>query len=478
MGSHAELSLYEENEITAGRKRRSRSVLGHVAEAARRVPVRYDVDVLVVGGGPAGTAAAIAAGRLGARVLVVERYNHLGGLSTGGLVIWIDRMTDWQGGRVINGIGGEMMDRLPPDAILGPSPTEWGSREQAAVAKWQPRFSAFHDIVTWAPMIDPEALKQLSLDMVREAGGEILFHAWASAPMLGADGIEGVIFESKQGRFAARAKVVIDTTGDGDIFAGAGEDSASDIDESSIHQCINTSWLFAGTDNERWLAFRTSDAYGDFAAAARKALGQFEQPGAAWRNDVAVFMGPRWAGYDGLDVSDLTEVELRSRDKMVELLNWYRAHAPGFENAWIMLSAPQIGIRQTRRLVGRTSLTREDWRAGMVHEDEVGISPSLAPKFANVSVPYRSLLPRRTSRLIVAGRHLSADSSSQSFMREIPQCWLTGHAAGAAAALAADQSLPLADLPLSNLQRVLREQGAVLRDVGVGDRRQLQEAAG
>lgn len=463
MGSQSGDQFFR-SEITKDRASRKRGAQSYIVEPERQVPVLFDVDVLVVGGGPAGMAAAISAGRLGARVLLVERYNHLGGLSTGGLVIWIDRMTDWEGNRVISGIGGEMMDRLPADAILGPSVKEWGSREEEAVGKWRPRHSAFHDIVTWAPMIDPEALKQLSLDMVREAGVEILFHAWASAPIVGEDGLEGVIFESKQGRFAAKAKVVIDTTGDGDIFAAAGERSASDIEESSIQQCINTAWLFAGTDNERWLAFRTSDAYEDFVAAGRAAVGQLEPPGPAWRNDVAVFMGPRWAGYDGLDVRDLTEVELRSRDKMVELLAWYRKHAPGFENAWIALSAPQIGIRQTRRLVGQAQMTRDDWRSGVIHADEVGISPSLAPKFDSVSVPFRSLLPQKTDRLIVAGRHLSADASSQSFMREIPQCWLTGHAAGAAAALAVDKSIPVGALPIVDIQRALRGQGATLRD--------------
>lgn len=452
------------SEIARGRVGRKREVIGHVTEPERLVPVMFDVDVLVVGGGPSGTASAISAGRLGARVLLVERYNHLGGLSTGGLVIWIDRMTDWNGNRVINGVGGEMMDRLPADAILGPSADEWGSRDPAVVAKWKPRYSAFHDIVTSAPMIDPEALKLLSIEMVREAGAEILFHAWASAPIIGENGLEGVIFESKQGRFAAKAKIVIDTTGDGDIFSGAGESSASDVEESSIAQCINTSWLFAGTDNEKWIEFRKSDAYEAFAAAGRAAIGQLEPPGPAWRNDVAVFMGPRWAGYDGLDVQDLTEVEIRSREKMVELLDWYRKNAPGFENAWIALSAPQIGIRQTRRLVGMNQLKREDWHSAVVHADEIGISPSLAPKWESVSVPYGSLLPCNTQRLIVAGRHLSADASSQSFMREIPQCWLTGHAAGAAAALAADRNLPLSELPVADLQTSLRSQGALVRD--------------
>jgi len=174
-------------------------------------------------------------------------------------------------------------------------------------------------------------------------------------------------------------------------------------------------------------------------------------------------MGPRWAGYNGLDPHDLTEVELRSRDKMTELLGYYRSHAPGFKDAWIMLTAFQVGVRLTRRLLGAQSLTREDWSAGRVHDTEIGVSPSLAPKWASVSVPYGSLLPRSTPGLIVAGRHLSCDASSQTFMREIPQCWLTGHAAGAAAALAADQGINPGQVPIAALQAALASQGALVR---------------
>src|SRR5947207_8594657 len=138
-------------------------------EPARDIPVFADVDVLVVGGGPAGTAAAVAAGRLGADVLLVERYNHLGGLSTGGLVIWIDRMTDWAGRPVIRGIAEELMDRLPKDAIQGPPRAEWGSRDAASAAYWAQRTAAYHGIVTWSPTVDPEALKTLSMRMIGEA---------------------------------------------------------------------------------------------------------------------------------------------------------------------------------------------------------------------------------------------------------------------------------------------------------------------
>ena len=204
--------------ITAGRPRGGRPVLGMVTEPARDVPVLHDVDVLVVGGGPAGTTAAIAAARLGARVMLVERYNHLGGLSTGGLVIWIDRMTDWNGALVIQGLGQELLDRLPPGALFGPDPSLWGSREAGAVAQWQPRFSAHHDTVTWAPMIDPEALKAVSLAAVREAGVGLLFHVWASSAIMEEGRLRGMVFESKAGRFAITARVVVDTTGDGDVF--------------------------------------------------------------------------------------------------------------------------------------------------------------------------------------------------------------------------------------------------------------------
>src|ERR1700719_2588288 len=182
-----------------GRVRAARPTRTFV-EPAREIPVFAETDVLVVGGGPAGTAAAIAAARLGADVLLVERYNHLGGLSTGGLVIWIDRMTDWSGAHVIRGIADELMERLPKDAIQGPRRADWGSRDAATAAYWGQRTAAYHGIVTWSPTIDPEALKTLSMRMVVEAKARLLLHAWCTAPILEGDAVKGAIFESKEGR--------------------------------------------------------------------------------------------------------------------------------------------------------------------------------------------------------------------------------------------------------------------------------------
>src|SRR5262244_397120 len=130
--------------------------LGTVREASREVPVHASVDVLVVGGGPAGCAAAIAAARTGADVMLLERYGYLGGLSTGGLVIWIDRMTDWDGRQVIAGFAHEMLNRLPADAVAGARPHDWGSKDPSLNAYWRNRLGSFRDVVTWSPVIDPE----------------------------------------------------------------------------------------------------------------------------------------------------------------------------------------------------------------------------------------------------------------------------------------------------------------------------------
>ena len=447
----------------ARRPRRPRPVRT-VAEAARETPVFAETDVLVVGGGPAGTAAAVSAARLGADTMLVERYNHLGGLSTGGLVIWIDRMTDWTGRQVIAGFAREILDRLPAGALQGPARADWGSRDSATVAWWAARTAAYHGIVTWSPTLDPEALKTASLDMVRESGARLLLHAWAAAPIVEDGRMRGAIFESKEGRRAILAKVVVDTTGDADLLARAGAPFASDIDAGDIHHCINTAFLAGGVDMPRWLAFRAGDrdGFAAFMAGGRAALGSFEKPFVSWRDDVALFMGPRLSGYSAVDVEDLTEVERRSRALADGHVAFYRAHAPGFEKAFLMLGAPQIGVRHSRRLAGERTVTRAQWEGGAAWDDEIGVSPSLSPRFPNISVPYGALVPVGIDGALGAGRHIACDTSSHSFLREIPQCWMSGQAAGVAAALAADAGLAPRALPPHRIRQALRAQGAHL----------------
>lgn len=447
---------------SAGARRQRPSAT--ITEPARDIPVFAETDVLVVGGGPAGTAAAVSAARLGAEVSLLERYNHLGGLSSGGLVIWIDRMSDWSGQQVIAGFACDVFDRLPKEAVQGPPPSAWGSKDTATAAYWAQRTAAFKGTVTWSPTVDPEALKTLSMDMVLERKVNLVLHSWVAAPIMEGNRMRGVIFESKEGRQAILAKVVVDTTGDADLLARAGAELESDFDEKDIHHCINTAFIVAGVDMERWLDFRGNDADGfsAFMQRGRSEIGSFEKPFVSWRNDVALFMGPRLSGYSAVNVEDMTMVEIQSRKLTNDHIAFYRQHAPGFDNAYLMLGAPQLGVRHSRRMSGLSKVTRAQWDEGKIWHDEIGVSTSLSPKFPNISVPYGALLPAKLDGVLGAGRHIACDPNSHSFLREIPQCWMSGQAAGVAGALAANAGVMPREVSVRQIQHELLKQGAYL----------------
>jgi len=454
--------IFEGSERALGPSRRG----GKVLEPAREIDVYHRCDIAVIGGGPAGCAAAYAAAKAGADVTLVERYNHLGGLSTGGLVIWIDRMTDWEGRHVIQGFARDFIDRMPLDGVAGPPREDWGSRDPAKAQHWRLRTSAFHGIVNWAPTLDPERMKLNAQEMLLQAGVRIVFHAFAARPLVEDGRVNGVAFESKSGRQAIMADVVVDTTGDGDVFSRAGGDFEDDIEEGDVHHSMNTSFLIGGVDMPRWLEFRGGqpEQFEAFSALGREQLRYFQTPYVTWRDDIAVFMGPRQSGLSALDVDDMTEVEIRSHRFMATHCDFFRRNAPGFENAYMLQSAPQLGVRHTRRLAGVGRIERGQWGNAIPAFDEIGISPSVSPKYPVVSVPYGSLVPRNLDGLLAAGRHISCDANSHGFMREIPQCWLTGQAAGAAAAIAANRKIAPRDVSIPELRALLRKQGAFLSD--------------
>jgi hypothetical protein len=215
----------------------------------------------------------------------------------------------------------------------------------------------------------------------------------------------------------------------------------------------------------RWIDFKTGqpEAHAAFMAQGREELKLFERPFVSWRNDIALFMGPRQSGYSALDVDDLTAVEVRSHRAMAAHLDYFKAHAPGFEDAYLLQSAPQIGVRHARRLVGVDGVWRHRWPEGRALPDEVAVSPAVSPKFPNISVPYGALVPQALDGLLACGRHISCDRNSHGFMREIPQCWLTGQAAGVAAALAVAGGVQPRAVDIAQLQRGLLAQGVYLR---------------
>ena len=439
---------------------------GTYREDAREIDVYHKCDVVVIGGGPAGCAAAWAAAKAGADVTLVERYNCLGGLSTGGLVMWIDRMTDWQGNHVIQGFAREFIERMPPEAVAGPPREDWGATDALKVNYWQNRTTAFHGIVQWAPTLDPERMKLNNQEMLLQAGVRLVFHAWAARPIVEAGVAKGVVFESKAGRQALLAKVVVDTSGDGDMFARAGAEFDTDIEEGDVHHSMNTAWVAGGVDMNRWINWKTlyPEQLRQLIEKGREELGFFQTPYVTWRPDIAMWLGPRQSGLSALDVDDMTEVEIRCHRLMEGHTRFFRKNAPGFENCFSLQSASQLGVRHTRRLAGIGRIERKDWPAGAARPDEVGVSPSISPKFPVVSVPYGSLVPRALDGMLAAGRHISCDANSHGFMREIPQCWLTGHAAGVGAAVAANRSVQPREVDVDEVRAVLRSQGAHLSD--------------
>ena len=440
-----------------------------IREPARDTPVYGHCDVLVLGGGPGGTAAAIGAAAAGADTVLVERYGHLGGLASGGHVCFIDRMTDWDGRLVVGGVGQEFMDRCGVEAggIIGPEREYWGSRDAELVEYWGPRWNAHRGVVCWSPTIDPEMLKLASNDLVRERGVRTVFHCWAVAPVMQEDAsvpaVGGALFESKEGRFAIRAGITIDCTGDGDIFAAAGAAFEANRDPDTIHSCVNTSGRFGGVDSERFWHFRTYDVEGYKAKlqAAREA-GAVIRASILPREGQVLSMHPKYQGYSAIKVADLTEVEFRSRDDLRRGLAWWRRHMPGWERAYLLETADQIGVRHSRRLVGEVRITLDQWKRSGRNADSIGLCPGVSPEYPTLEIPYGSLVPRELEGLLVAGRNLSCDVRSHNPLREVPECWVMGQGAGVGAALAVNRGVAARAAPLAEMQAELCRQGAIV----------------
>ena len=438
-------------------------------ETAKKTPVYGSCDVLVIGGGPGGTAAAIGSANTGADTVLVERYGHLGGLATGGHVCWIDRMSDWNGHLVVGGVGQQFMELcgIEPGGIIGPEQKIWGSHDSKLESYWNPRSSAHKGIVTWAPTIDPETLKFVSNDLVRSSGVHTIFHCWAVGPILektnGATTVRGVLFESKEGRFAIRSRVTIDCTGDGDIFAAAGADFETNIDKTTIHSCINTSCRFGGINTTEYWEFRDKDsAVFKLKIRASREAGIPQITGGIMPRDGQVInMKPKYHGYSAITVSDLTEVEFRSRDDIRKALSWWRGNMPGWKNAYVLETADQIGVRHSRRLVGETQITMDHWRNSGRYPDSIGLCPGISPDFPTLEIPIRSLIPRVVGGIMVAGRNLSCDVRTHQPLREIPECWVMGHGAGIAAAMAIEENKSLRKISIPNLQKELLRQEAI-----------------
>lgn len=411
---------------------------------AQDVPVIDRCDVLVVGGGSAGLAAAIAAKRQGADVVLVERYGYLGGLASGGLIVLLLTLDDGNGRQVVAGLCQELVERLEVrKACFYPPKAEWGNPSDDLVAQYQ-RWglvwgSAPHK-VRYSVAYDPEEFKFISNMWVAEAGVRLLYHRWASDVLMEGDRISHVIFTSKAGRQAVACETVVDATGDGDVFVLAGEQFESE----QVHP-----WLWfrmAGIDIEA--AEQERGAYFFKTVQPGQALLPW---GAAERIDRRI---------DATDPDDLTHAETECRRMVMEEVERLRTQVPGFGAAYLTDMALTLGITESRRLLGRYVLQRDD--LNQPFDDVIAVTGHWTKYDCTYQIPYRSLLPRQTSNLIAAGRCISVDHRTHHATKEIPACFATGEAAG----IAASQSLSVGgrsvDVDGDGLQKALRIAGAWL----------------
>lgn len=441
-------------------------------------------DVLVVGGGNAGCAAAIAAARHGARTLLVERYGFLGGTATASMVgPW---MTFHSGSkRIVGGIAQEIVERLQR---MGGSPGH------------------LHDSSDYVPTItpfDPEIHKALLFEMTSEANVSLLLHAYFLRAHTDEGVVTGATFATVGGERTYEARSVIDATADAYLAASAGVQTQQG-DERGRVQPASLMFRLSHVDLSKTATYvrmhpdqmRTSlKAHERTAPALTAVAGLYDLWNAALaegsveipREVVSFFITPypdevsvnmtRVTDIDPLDPDDLTRAEVQARAQVMQLLQFFRSRVPGFENARIAATATQIGIRESRRIVGEYTLTRDDVLNGRRFHDAVARSaypidihnPSgsgttthrLQPG-ESYEIPYRCLVPARVDGLLVAGRCISTTHEALASTRLTPTVMTLGQAAGTAAALSNQAGVRLRSVDTERLRALIIDDGVVL----------------
>ncbi|HNQ35474.1 MAG TPA: FAD-dependent oxidoreductase [bacterium] len=432
----------------------------YIMEPRRRLPVAAETDVLVIGGGPAGFPAAIAAARGGARTMLVERHPCLGGNLTAGSVINIRTYNDQAGRLIIQGIPLEFARRLKEMGGTASDPVKEPYVRQ-----------------------EPEASKYLIQEMALEAGVELRLYSLAVDVIKKGNQLRGVVLESKSGRQAVLAKAVIDATGDGDIAASAGAPYEKGWPgNEQLLQPLTLAFVIANIS--QYLRDHWAEEYPKLNAIMKRAYqnGAYpvkRQPGGlfpmAGRRELYA-NATRMAG-DTTDVQDLTRAEIEGRRQAWALMKFYRDNLPGFEETYLRYTASQAGPRESRRILGDYVLNREDVLEGRdfpdgvargaytidIHNPKDGTTQYLRlPPGTSYAIPYRCLVPQRVENLLVAGRCISVNHEALGSIRVMATCMATGQAAGTAAALAVQAGTTPRRLPVVRIQKRLQADGAVI----------------
>lgn len=429
----------------------------------RQIPVFREVDVLVCGGGPAGVGAALAAARNGASVLLIEQRGYLGGMATVANVPAFCPYTDHVK-PVIRGIGLEILQDMK-------ARMEYGFQEE-----WK-------DELDWVP-IHAEVLKLLLDEKMQEAGVSLLYHTFIGDVVHHDGVVDAVIIHNKTGTQAVKAKIFIDATSDADLVYHAGGPLAQGGDEGEM-QPGTMCFVLHNLDRNRFLAH--VDEYGvDLKHAINKAKseGQLnvvrDWAGISWLNDqTAGFNFGHIFGIDGSKAEDLTHGAIAGRALVDHITDWLRKNIAGFEHAFLSLTGEQVGIRETRRIVGDYVLTSDDFQSSRSFPDDIarnayfidlhmanaqsGMTMVHLPPGESHGIPYRSLLPVGIENVIVAGKSISTDRATQGATRVMPNCFAMGEAAGTAGALLCTNGLHRTrSIDIKQLQQQLVKQGAWL----------------
>lgn len=411
-------------------------------------------DVTVVGGGFAGVAAAVAAAREGCRVLLVEKGNSLGGAAVNGLVNPFMRNSTELNGELTElsqGMFTEIKDRLEERGALV------GRR-----------------------IFLEEELKFLFNDMVREAGVDVLFRSYVSSVDKTDGRIESVRLSTISGYVDIKSDYYIDATGDAQVSFLAGCPTALGREPDHLCQPMTLCFRVGNVDTERFWECkeRLNNEYKQALAD-----GQFINP----REDILVFKTPidnvlhfnttRVVRMDPTNVFDVSKAELVARDQVREIYDFMKKHGEGLESSFLMMTAAEIGVRESRMIVGEYVLTEKDCRAFTKFEDGIatcnydidihnpegsGTSHYYFPKGEYYTIPYRTLIPKEVSNMLVAGRCISSDHGAQASYRIMPTVCTIGEAAGVAISLAVKGKSDVRDVSVADLQRILRSKGAFI----------------
>ena len=441
-----------------------------IHEQARDTKVCYEADVVVVGGGPGGHSAAIAAARNGAKTVLLERYGHLGGMATGGIVIQIPHMSDGGKDPIIAGLAMEWLERLDKmeDGVLRPRNKDIGSSDPKLLKKWN-RFmgNTINGKIKHTAWVDTELTKCMLNDMVEDAKIKLFLHSWGTQAIVDDGKVKGVIFESKSGRQAVLGKIIIDGTGDGDLLPSAGADFDAYLDSTSRSSMLALVFRIGNCDYQKLCDFKEAqpEKWQQLVNGIADAAGTRLLPLPTPRNDV-MWVNNWIPNLNCMNVEDLTTLEVEMRKMMRKGFAYMKKNVPTFENAFILDTAPQTGTRGARRLVGEYIITKDDFAASKKFEDTIAVFPRMGPPnetaVKHVYIPYRVLVPAKIEGLMVAGRSFSSDYFANNMANLIPHCIAMGQAAGTGAAIAVNKGISARKVDYKALQKTLLEQGAAL----------------